>query len=80
MSDGRIFKPEKDFSKEAAKQISEAQELANVTLLVYRVVKCNLLTDWRLRAIFKKQSRNFQYLRNLRAKSAITPGARVFHS
>lgn len=36
MSDGRILKPDKDFSKEADKQIPEAQELANVTFLVAR--------------------------------------------
>lgn len=52
MSDGRILKPDKDFSKEADKQIPEAQELANVTFLVYRVVECDLSTDCRLRAIF----------------------------
>lgn len=33
MSDGRILKPDKDFSKEADKQIQEARELANVTFL-----------------------------------------------
>jgi len=32
MSDGRILKPDKDFSKEADKQIPEAQELAKVRL------------------------------------------------
>jgi len=30
MSDGRLLKPEKDFTKEADKQIQEAQELAEV--------------------------------------------------
>ncbi|MCJ1429426.1 hypothetical protein MMC29_007340 [Sticta canariensis] len=33
MSDGRILKPDKDFSKEADKQILEAQELANSNIL-----------------------------------------------
>lgn len=33
MSDGRIVKPDKDYSKEADKQIPEAQELAKVVLL-----------------------------------------------
>ena len=32
MSDGALFKPEKDFTKEADKQIPEAQELAKVIL------------------------------------------------
>lgn len=68
MSDGRILKPDKDFSKEADKQIPEAEELANVILPVYRLVECTLFTDWRLRAMFKQQLRNFQLLRNLRAK------------
>jgi hypothetical protein len=31
MSDGRILKPDKDFTTEADKQIPEAQELAKVT-------------------------------------------------
>lgn len=30
MSDGRILKPDKDFTKEVDKQIPEAQELAKV--------------------------------------------------
>ena len=30
MSDGQLFKPEKDFNKEVDKQIPEAQELAKV--------------------------------------------------
>jgi len=30
MADGRLFKPEKDYTKEADKQIPEAQELAKV--------------------------------------------------
>ncbi len=30
MADGQLFKPEKDFTKEADKQIPEAQELAQV--------------------------------------------------
>ena len=30
MSDGRIVKPDKDYTKEADKQITEAQELAKV--------------------------------------------------
>ena len=33
MSDGRILKPDKDFSKEADKQIPEAEKLAKVWLL-----------------------------------------------
>lgn len=32
MADGRIFKPDKDFTKEADKKIPEAQELAKVAL------------------------------------------------
>lgn len=68
MSDGRILKPDKDFSKEADKQIPEAQELANVALLIDSVVECTVFTDWGLRATFKQQSRNFRHLRNLRAK------------
>lgn len=32
MADGRIFKPDKDFTKEADQKIPEAQELAKVTL------------------------------------------------
>lgn len=32
MTDGRILKPDKDFTKEADKQIPEAQELAKVAL------------------------------------------------
>lgn len=47
MSDGKILKPDKDFSKEVDKQIPEAQELAKVvyplvnaleTLLIIRVL------------------------------------------
>lgn len=30
MADGQLFKPEKDFTKEADKQIPEAEELAKV--------------------------------------------------
>ena len=30
MADGQLFKPEKDYTKEADKQIPEAQELAKV--------------------------------------------------
>lgn len=30
MADGQLFKPEKDFTKDADKQIPEAQELAHV--------------------------------------------------
>ena len=32
MSDGRIFKPDKDFTKEVDKQLPEAQGLAKVNL------------------------------------------------
>ena len=32
MSDGQIFKPDKDFTKEVDKQLPEAQELAKVNL------------------------------------------------
>jgi hypothetical protein len=32
MSDGALFKPERDYSKEADKVIPEAQELAKVAL------------------------------------------------
>lgn len=34
MADGQLFKPEKDFTKEADKQIPEAQELAKVMIQV----------------------------------------------
>lgn len=34
MADGRILKPDKDFTKEADKQIPEAQELAKVALIL----------------------------------------------
>lgn len=30
MSEGQLFKPDKDFTKEVDKQLPEAQELANV--------------------------------------------------
>ena len=32
MADGQLFKPEKDFTKEADKQIPEAEELAKVLM------------------------------------------------
>jgi hypothetical protein len=32
MSDGNIFKPDKDFTKEADKVIPEAQEIAKVSI------------------------------------------------
>lgn len=35
MSDGQIFKPDKDFTKEVDKQLPEAQELARVSLHYY---------------------------------------------
>lgn len=38
MSDGRIVKPDKDYTKEADKQIPEAQELAKVAY--YTVFHC----------------------------------------
>ena len=37
MSDGNIFKPEKDFTKEADKVIPEAQEIAKVVSTFYRL-------------------------------------------
>ena len=36
MSDGQILKPDKDFTKEADKQILEAQELAKVESILFR--------------------------------------------
>ena len=33
MADGQLFKPEKDYTKEADKQIPEAEELAKVSWL-----------------------------------------------
>jgi hypothetical protein len=35
MSDGNIFKPEKDFTKEADKVIPEAQEIAKVGITLF---------------------------------------------
>lgn len=32
MADGQLFKPEKDYTKEADKQIPEAEELAKVVM------------------------------------------------
>ena len=32
MADGQLFKPEKDYTKEADKQIPEAEELAKVLM------------------------------------------------
>lgn len=40
MSDGQLLKPEKDFTKEADKQIPEAQELAKVRY--YNPTSCRL--------------------------------------
>ena len=41
MSEGRILKPDKDFSQETDKQIPEAQELAKVNKLVlYLSISC----------------------------------------
>ncbi len=37
MSDGRILKPDKDFSKETDKQIAEAQELAKVCFPIWYI-------------------------------------------
>ena len=34
MSEGRIMKPEKDFTKEADRQIPEAEELAQVRMMI----------------------------------------------
>jgi 26S proteasome regulatory subunit N5 len=35
MSDGALFKPEKDFSKEADKVLPEAEAIAKVNNMVY---------------------------------------------
>ena len=35
MADGQLFKPEKDYTKEADKQIPEAEELAKVLMALY---------------------------------------------
>lgn len=45
MSDGRIVKPDKDYSKEADKQIPEAQELAKVAYHVLLLVRTKSLTS-----------------------------------
>lgn len=41
MAEGRLFKPERDFTKEADEQIAEAQELAKVA---HRSIPSNSLT------------------------------------
>ena len=51
MSDGQILKPEKDFTKEADKQIPEAEELAKVINVAGYNDKV-VLINWS-RAIFK---------------------------
>jgi len=44
MSDGRIVKPDKDYTKEADKQIPEAQELAKVAHRVRLPARTKILT------------------------------------
>ena len=52
MSDGQLFKPEKDYTNEVDKQIPEAQELARVFHGISNFKYClaDLLTN---RAMFK---------------------------
>lgn len=47
MSDGQLLKPEKDFTKEADKQIPEAQELAKVRYYNPPFVGCAKLIKYR---------------------------------
>ena len=62
MSDGRILKPDKDFTKEADKQIPEAQELAKVASMH---LYCPNSTDqMKFRVIYSLPSRNFLSLRS----------------
>jgi hypothetical protein len=70
MSDGAL-KPEKDFSKEADKQIAEAETLAKVrskALVLQYFSRKKLTWDAMYRAIFKRQSRSSPASRSKRAR------------
>lgn len=48
MADGQLFKPEKDYTKEADKQIPEAQELAKVAkafMIAYSISLMNAVLE-----------------------------------
>ena len=45
MSEGTLFKPEKDFSKEADKIIPDAQKLANVSNVTFERASIPLAND-----------------------------------
>lgn len=70
MSDGRILKPDKDFSQEVDKQIPEAQELAQVVGLFPLATESLLI--YSLRVTFKQQSKNSRYWKNLLDRFALT--------
>ena len=50
MSDGRISKPDKDFTKDVDRQIPEAEQLAKVSLC--STIRCTLLIET-YRVMFK---------------------------
>lgn len=60
MPDGRILKPDKDFSKEADKHIPDAQELAKVVHLISPKVS---IADhlYHIRTTFKRLLRSSHY-------------------
>ena len=57
MADGQLFKPDKDFSKEADKLIPEAQELAKVCIAFGRMRSTAFAKDM-FRTMSKQPSRN----------------------
>ena len=66
MADGRIFKPEKDFTKETDTQIPEAQELAKVALPQF-VFLTDADADTSIdRTMFKQPSKSLAILKNPR--------------
>ena len=48
MSEGRLLKPDKDFTQEVDKQIPEAQETAKVSAMVYSQLIPDFDTDFDL--------------------------------
>lgn len=57
MADGQLFKPDKDFSKEADKLIPEAQELAKVCVAFCQLCSTAFTKDMP-RIMFRQPSKN----------------------
>ena len=72
MSDGQLFKPEKDFTKEVDKQIPEAQELAKVRSDYQLSVQLSPLTIYRAtckprwKSLLSLRNRHDKYVKSFR--------------